>query len=380
MAHIKQTQPRTRAGPYRLADRPAVTRIRHRSESEASRSAGDRRSLRGFPPEYRDIVDFIVAITQRIWMEGAVGLIYDTYDPDCVIYTAADVGRGVEGVVAATIRSLASFPEVENHHLNVAWDGDDTEGFYTSHLGFSSGVNVGDTPFGAATGRAATVRFCADCVTLAGRIHTEWLARDNGAFVRQLGFDLHEAARALALTPPHEFYARQASARPAGQTPPAALDEPRETLEAHLRHLFHDIWNRRRLDLMDGAYAPDVRVHTAGGRVAQGVPALRALHLSLMASMPDCGLTIGHVCWSDETDGVIGAVRWELAGTARRGGWLGALPEGVPLAVPGMTHCRLGEDGRIVEEWTVWDEVGVLAQAYRAAARGVAAGARLTET
>ncbi|MBA3810690.1 MAG: ester cyclase, partial [Caulobacteraceae bacterium] len=188
------------------------------------------------------------------------------------------------------------------------------------------------------------------------------------ALVRQLGFDLHEAARRLAATPPHELYTRPAPARLAGQTPPAPMHGPRETIDAHLSHLFHDIWNRRRFDLMTSAYAPDVRVHTAGGRVAQGVPALRALHLSLLASMPDSSLQIGHVSWSDETDGIIGAVRWELAGTARSGGWLGSVPDGVPIAVPGMTHCRFDKDGRIVEEWTVWDEVGVLAQAYREAA------------
>ncbi|MBA3810490.1 MAG: ester cyclase, partial [Caulobacteraceae bacterium] len=177
----KATAPRARAGPYRLADRPAITRVRHRSETEILGGVDIRQPLRGFPDEYRDIVDFIVRITRRIWIEGAVGLIYDTYDANCVVYTAADIGRGVEPVVASTIRSLASFPDIDNHFLNVAWDGDDVEGFYTSHLGFGSGVNVGDSVYGPATGRTATIRFCADCVTLAGRIHTEWLARDNGA-------------------------------------------------------------------------------------------------------------------------------------------------------------------------------------------------------
>ena len=172
----------------------------------------------------------------------------------------------------------------------------------------------------------------------------------------------------LAAGPPNELQTHPAPARLAGQTPPAPLDEPRETLDTHLRHLFHDIWNRRRFDLMERAYAPDVQVHTTGGRVARGVPALRALHLSLLASMPDASLHVGNVCWSDETDGIIAAVRWELAGTARSGGWLGSLPDGVPVVVPGMTHCRFGEDGRVVEEWTVWDEVGVLAQVYRKAA------------
>ena len=115
----QETSTRTRVGPYRLPARPTITRVRHRSEPEILAGEGARQSLRGFPAEYRDIVDFIVRITRRIWIEGAVGLIYDTYDPNCVVYTAADIGRGVEPVVASTIRSLASFPDIDNHFLNV---------------------------------------------------------------------------------------------------------------------------------------------------------------------------------------------------------------------------------------------------------------------
>ena len=330
-------------------------------------AAGVQERLRGFPKQYRDIVDFIVRITHRIWADGAVGLIHETYDPDCVIHTASGVGRGVEGVVAGTTAAMAAFPELEDHVLNVAWSGDDEEGFYTSHLGFGRVLNAGDSLYGPATRRTAVVRYCADCVTLAGRIHTEWLARDNGAVVRQLGIDLHDAARRLAASMPDEPRARLASSGSFSRTS-APLDLARGDLDAHLRHLFHDIWNRRRLDVLADAYAPDVQIHTVGGRVARGVPALGALHISLMASMPDCGLTVENVCWSDETDGIIGAVRWELTGTGRGGGWLGATPEGAPLSIPGMTHSRFGPDGRIVEEWTVWDEVAVLAQAYRASA------------
>jgi predicted ester cyclase len=323
--------------------------------------------MSGFPDRYADIVDYIVRITREIWIDGAVGLIYDTYDPNCVIYTAGDVGRGVESVVQSTIASMASFPDLDNHFLNVAWSGDSGAGFYTSHLGFGTGINVGHSIYGPATGRAATIRFCADCVTLDGRIHTEWLARDNGALVRQLGLDLHETARHLSQSSPRELYTRAAPSRLNGQSPPDVLDHPRETLQDHFRHLFHDLWNRRRFDLMAEHYTPDVRIHTAGARVATGIPSLRALHVALLASMPDASLTIGHICWSDEVDGVIVAVRWELAGTARSGGWFGQVPDGVPIFVPGMTHCRLNDNCLVVEEWTVFDEVAVLAQLYRSA-------------
>lgn len=353
--------------PFRLERRPCVTQVRHRTEPELlSATANAERDLAGFPDEYADIVDFIVKITRRIWVDGAIGLIYDTYDPNCVVYTAADVARGVDVVIEGTTVSMAVFPDLDNHFLNIAWSGNAIDGFYTSHLGFGTGLNIGDTIYGPATGKGATIRFCADCISLNGRIHTEWLARDNGALVRQLGIDLHGAARRLAAAPQHELYVRSAPQKLDGQTPPQLLGGPRETIEQHLRTLFHDLWNRRMLDQLAVHYDPGARLHTAGGRVGEGIGGIRALHLSLLAAMPDARMTISNVCWSSEVDGVIGAVRWELSGTSRAGGWFGAMPVGVPFAIPGMTHCRFGADGRIVEEWTVFDEVGVLAQVYRA--------------
>ena len=372
MTSAPPTQPahkgRQSVGLFTLPIRHSVTRVRHRTEPEMlGGKGGERQPLAGFPERYVDIVDYIVRITREIWIDGAIGLIYDTYDPNCVIYTAADVGRGVESVVASTVVSMATFPDLDNHFLNVAWSGVAGSDFYTSHLGFGTGLNVGPTIYGPATGRTATIRFCADCISRDGRIHTEWLARDNGALVRQLGFDLHDAARSLAAAPSRELYARAAPSRLDGQTPPELLEPTSDGLEDHFRTLFHNVWNCRRFDFLSKHYATDVQVHTAGGRVANGVPALRALHLNLLASMPDASMTIGNVCWSDETDGVIVAVRWELQGTSRAGGWLGDMPNGYPLAVLGMTHCRLNDAGKVVEEWTVFDEVAVLAQVYRAA-------------
>ena len=187
--------------------------------------------------------------------------------------------------------------------------------------------------------------------------------------VRQLGLDLHAVAALVAATPVREVQSRAVPQRLDGQTPPVALDRPRVDLEDHLYHLFHDLWNRRRFDVMAAHYAPGVVLHTAGGRTTTGISNIRALHLALLAALPDASLTVAHVCWSDEVDGVVAAVRWELAGTSAAGGWFGKWPAGVPVFVPGMTHCRFDAAGRIVEEWTVFDEIAVAAQAYRGALR-----------
>ena len=46
------------------------------------------------------------------------------------------------------------------------------------------------------------------------------------------------------------------------------------------------------------------------------------------------------------------------------GGMLGDLPAGRPVAMRGSSHFRFG-DGHVVEEWTVFDELDALTQAYR---------------
>jgi hypothetical protein len=71
---------------------------------------GERRMpMRGFDPEYTDIVDYIIRITHRIWEERAVGYIYDTYQHNCVIHGSGGSIHGREIVVANTIQSLAMY-------------------------------------------------------------------------------------------------------------------------------------------------------------------------------------------------------------------------------------------------------------------------------
>jgi len=352
--------------PFALPPRPAVTRIRQRdARLQRPADAARSQSLTGFDDQYLDIVDYIVRLTDEIWTDRAVGRIYETYDASCTIYSSYGIVRSVEEVVASTMSSLHSFPDNEDQHLSVAWSGDDQAGFYTSHLGFSQATNLGDTAFGPATGKRAGSRFCADCISRDNRIHTEWLVRDNSALVMQLGLDLHETARIIAAVPTREVAIVSAPTRMHGQAPQQFYDMPNDTPDGWARHHFGQIWNARRLEHMAFHYAADAVAHWPGSREATGPRAIGSLIIALIASLPDATLRIEHVSWSDETDGVILAVRWLMEGTTKSGGMLGAVPEGRPVFVMGMSHLRFG-GGHVVEEWTVFDEVGVLAQAYRA--------------
>ena len=351
--------------------RAAVTQVRRREPRELLAPSGPRtQSLDGFDAEFKDIVDFIYRITHRIWVERALGRIYDYYDHACIVYTPYTTTRSVEDVVSGTAAMLNAFPDRESHFLNVAWSGDSEQGFYTSHLGCSRMTNRGPTQYGPATNKTVLIRTCADCISRGNRIHTEWLLRDNGALVRQLGFDRHEIARRLAVGAATES---QAITQPItqrsrlyGQPGPQPLELPHTTHVEAAQHLLHDVWNRRRLDQIGAMYAADAVVHTGGGRIAVGVRNISAWVIAMLAAIPDAVLRVEHGCWSEERDGIIVAVRWVLEGTTRSGGFLGDVPGAQPVSMIGISHMRFAQQ-KIVEEWTLFDEIAVLVQAYRGA-------------
>lgn len=357
----------SRALPFNLPERAAVRQIRKREAGANGSQSSSRQaapSMIGFEPRFTDIVDYIVRITDEIWIDRAVGYIYDTYDPSCVIYSPYGVVRSVEEVIANTVTTLNAFPDGEIEHLNVSWSGDDRNGFYTSHLGHSRSTNVGRTSFGPPTGKRTSIRFAADCISKDNRIHTEWLVRDNGAAVRQLGFEPHEVARRLADTSRPELLVACPETRLDGQSPRRSLEIDRTSPDGWARGLFNDVWNLRRLDWLARSYSPNIVAYAAGGRVAEGLRNYQSLVLHVLAAVPDGVLRVHHVCHSEEADGIIVAVRWTLEGLSAPGGVLGECPSGRPLSIMGISHLRLSGK-EVVEEWMLFDEVGALTQVYR---------------
>ena len=73
--------------PFALPERAPVTRIRQRDTRDLRVATRERtQPMAGFDPQYGDIVDYIVRITEEIWVDRAIGRIYDTYDAGCIIY------------------------------------------------------------------------------------------------------------------------------------------------------------------------------------------------------------------------------------------------------------------------------------------------------
>ena len=108
-------------------------------------------------------------------------------------------------------------------------------------------------------------------------------------------------------------------------------------------------------------YAPNVIWHGPGTRAFYGVAAVITQTMRLAAMIPDLVYLPQHVCSIPSVEGGEKiAVRWVMDGHHLGHGVLGP-PTGHRLFVMGMSHVHVVE-GRVVEEWTLYDELALLTQ------------------
>lgn len=72
---------------------------------------------------------------------------------------------------------------------DVIWSGSPENGMLSSHRILTTATHLGDGVYGKATGTKLRYRVIADCHAINNQINDEWLIRDQGAVVRQLGWD-----------------------------------------------------------------------------------------------------------------------------------------------------------------------------------------------
>ena len=145
--------------------------------------------MKGFDPKFPDLPGYVLGITHEIWEERGVAAIRRYYAPDVPVRSPASVVVGNEGVVAATLATLAELPDRALLGEDVIWSGDEETGFLSSHRILSVATHAGDGVYGRATGKRLRYRAIADCAVKENVVYDEWLVRDQSAIVRQLGLD-----------------------------------------------------------------------------------------------------------------------------------------------------------------------------------------------
>jgi pimeloyl-ACP methyl ester carboxylesterase/predicted ester cyclase len=324
-------------------------------------------SLRGFDDCYTDIVDYIIRCTHKIWDERDVGLIYTHYTHNCVVYGVLGTMYDRETIVRETIQRLVELPDRRGMATQVVWRGNDVDGFYTSHMTHGTGRHTEYGVWGKPTGRTFVTRTVADCMILENKIYKEWVIRDNMGLFVQLGIDPHAYAEQVARTKfDHGETVLELSEnrRLLGQYPPeseADVSIAHNEGEAEVLRWLHHIYNKRMFGKIHEIYAANVQWHGPIMRELYGIAAVLQQTMRLVALMPDCAFVPQHICSVEsEEGGVKYAVRWNLDGHHFGYGALGA-PTGHRLFVMGVTHFHV-IDGKIVDEWVLYDEFSMLVQ------------------
>ncbi|MCY3821292.1 MAG: ester cyclase [Gammaproteobacteria bacterium] len=313
-----------------------------------------------------DIVDFILGITFEIWEQRGVDLIHRYYAPDVEVYGMEGVIHGAQAMVDGTRQMLEAFPDRLLLGDNVVWSGSRESGFYSSHRITSPMTNLGPSAFGEATGRRVSITNVADCVVENGVVTREWLMRDNLALVRQLGFDATEAARALAARvgpEDRDWMAREmervaeAELLSVTQETDAADTDGTRLATEFLATQWASADDPTRWD----RYAPYAVLHRSPVERYSGREAINGHYADLGRAFGKPRVSLDHVaCQPFGGGGLDIAARWTAAGS-HADTFAGTDATGKPVFILGVSHWRTAA-GRVVAEWTVFDQLAVLGQ------------------
>jgi len=317
-------------------------------------------SVPGFDPRWKDFPDYIIGITKEIWEDRQISTLHHYYADDIVVRTPSSVIIGNKGVIAATMATLAEFPDRTLLGEDVIWSGDEDVGFLSSHRLLSTATHAHDGVYGKATGKKLTYRIIADCAAKKNTIYDEWLIRDQGAIVRQLGLQPEAYARDLIereggastcvkpLTPDTDTkgaYNGQGNEHPVGQR-------------------YADILSRimqAEMSVIPAEYDRACALEYPGGQSGHSHADADQFWMGLRASLPSARFTLHHVVGrEDPMMPPRAAVRWSLHG--RHDGWgLLGIPTNADVYVLGISHAEFGPWG-LRREYTLFDETSLWKQ------------------
>ena len=316
--------------------------------------------MKGFSDRFTDFPDYILGITQEIWEHRNLATLHHYYAPDIPVRSPGSIVFGNEGVIGATMATLAEFPDRRLLGEDVIWSGSPEEGMLSSHRILSTATHLGDGVYGKATGKKLHYRIIADCHAIDNQINDEWLIRDQGAVVRQLGWDPKEYAI--------DLIEREGGPENCVQPFHPSIDQ----VGPYTGRGNDNAWGAKYADILNRIMGADLGVIPSeydraitgfypGGKELISTDGVDDFWISLRAAFPSASFTIDHqIGREDPMMSPRSAIRWSLTG--KHDGW-GAFgkPSGAEVHVMGISHVEFGPWG-IRREYTLFDETSVWKQ------------------
>ena len=317
--------------------------------------------MKGFAKQFKDVPDYILKITYQIWEIKDVESIMQYYAENIPVRSPSGVIYGPEEVLKATKVTQQEFPDRQLLGEDVIWIGNEENGYLSSHRILSKATHQNDGIYGPATGKKLVYRVIADCACRNNQVYDEWLVRDQGSIVRQIGIE------------PKIFAANQIQSEGGSDkcsipfntsikieskyvAPPQPSFNTGEDYGFILSNIMDNPTN-----IFQESYDRAVRQEQAGGTTGHGRDDAENFWMNLRSSFPDAKFTLEHCAnlqGNKQPNKV--AIRWSLIGKHSGNGLFGP-PTHADVYVMGICHAEFSSRG-IKNEWIIFDETAVWKQ------------------
>ena len=316
--------------------------------------------MKGFDKKYKNFPDYILKMTEQIWEGKDVESIGKFYTKDIPVRSPFGVTYGNKPVIDATYATLKEFPNRQLLGEDVIWNGNDEIGYHSSHRILSKGTHLGDGFYGKPSGKDIYYRVIADCACKENQVYDEWIVRDQGAMVRQIGYSPKEFAKKIIES---EGGILTASKLFDCETDKSSNYEPEifkkgskaEKYSEILKNIFNYNYKFEGYDRAANIFWP-------GNKIGHGREVIKEKWNSLKATFSNIKFTIEHVGFLEE----VGqnpriSVRWFLEGTHSNDSMDYDKASNKKIFIMGINHAEFYSNS-IIREWVLFDEVAIWKQ------------------
>ena len=316
--------------------------------------------MKGFNKKYKDFPDYILKITKQIWEGKNVDSIGEFYTENIPVRSPFGITYGNKSVIEATYNTLKEFPNRQLLGEDVIWNGNDDKGYHSSHRILSKGTHLGDGFYGKPTGKDIYYRVIADCACKDNQVYDEWIVRDQGAMVRQIGYTPKEFAQIMIEKEGGLGHAKNLfdknDLKPSNYNPLAVeINSAGEKYSKILNKIFEEKYDFKDYNRASSIYWP-------GNKLGHGKEDVAKLWNSIKDIFTDIKFTIEHVGYLNEPNkNPRASIRWFLKGIHSKDSETYGKKTNSKLFIMGINHVELNQD-KIIREWVLFDEVAIWKQ------------------
>ncbi len=316
--------------------------------------------MKGFNKKYKNFPDYILKITKQIWEEKDIDSIGEFYTGDIPVRSPFGITYGNKTVIEATYNTLKEFPNRQLMGEDVIWNGNDDKGYHSSHRILSKGTHLGDGFYGRPSGKDIYYRVIADCACKDNQVYDEWIVRDQGAMVRQIGFTPKQFAQIIidkegGLEKANKLFDKT-DLKPSNYYPEKIeINSAGDRYSKILSKVFTSGYDFKDYNRASSIYWP-------GNKLGHGREDVAKLWNSLKDILNNTKFTIEHVGYLDEPNqNPRASIRWFLEGIHSNDSKDYGVKTNSKLFIMGINHAELNQDG-VIREWVLFDEVAIWKQ------------------